>query len=314
VTPAVAPLPASMRVLERGWVSSNNIVFFDGDEAAVVDTGYGDHSAQTVSLLAHALEGRALTRIVNTHSHSDHIGGNAALRRAHAGVSIAIPAGEAGIIRAWDEEALHLAPMGQTCERFDFDATYDDGDRLVLGGLAWRAVASPGHDMASQMLWCESERILISADALWEQGFGILFSALPPEVDPAPTFAAQRATLDAIAALKPCVVIPGHGSPFTDIESALRRARGRLDYFEADPERNARNAAKVILSFLLMIEGRIALEELGARLERMPMLVHINRAVLRLDRPALVDWLVVELEKSRAAHRSGGWLLAGPAA
>ena len=72
-------LPASLLVLERGWLSANNILCFDGDAATLVDSGYVTHAAQTVDLVAHALDGRHLTRIVNTHSHSDHIGGNAAL-------------------------------------------------------------------------------------------------------------------------------------------------------------------------------------------------------------------------------------------
>ena len=32
-------LPDSLLVLERGWLSSNNIVFFEGEQAAVIDSG-----------------------------------------------------------------------------------------------------------------------------------------------------------------------------------------------------------------------------------------------------------------------------------
>ena len=307
-------LPGSMRVIERGWVSSNQIVFLEGDTATVVDTGYGRHAEQTLALIAHVLQGRRLARIVNTHTHSDHIGGNAALKRAHPEVRIHIPEGEAEVVRDWDEVALHLSPMGQDCERFEFDAVYGDGDPLRLGDLDWRAIASPGHDMESLMLWCAQERILISADALWENGFGILFAALPPDQHRAnEIFAAQRATFDAIEALAPRLVIPGHGAPFTDVAGALARARGRLDYFTADPQRNALNAAKVVLSFLLMIEGAIELRSLEARVASMPMLATINRDVLRHDLPAFTDWLIANLEKSGVAHRAGGWLRAGRA-
>jgi DNA recombination-dependent growth factor C len=51
-------LPPSLRVLERGWLSANNVVFLDGDEATVVDTGYVTHAAQTVELVRHALDGQ----------------------------------------------------------------------------------------------------------------------------------------------------------------------------------------------------------------------------------------------------------------
>ena len=65
-------LPDRIRVLERGWLSSNNIVFHEGREATLVDSGYVTHAAQTLALLDGALEGRKLTRLINTHSHSDH--------------------------------------------------------------------------------------------------------------------------------------------------------------------------------------------------------------------------------------------------
>ena len=184
-------LPCGMRVLERGWVSSNSIVFTGAGATAVVDTGYARHAAQTVELLRAALGRRPLEHIVNTHAHSDHIGGNAALRRAWPGVRITIPAGEARVVRDWDEQALHLTAMDQECERFAFDHVLTHGDLLTLGDGEWRAVASPGHDMASLMLFCEAHRILISADALWENGFGVLFAGLPPDGDLALTIAAH---------------------------------------------------------------------------------------------------------------------------
>ena len=73
-------LPDTIRVIERGWLSANNILFLEGDAATLVDSGYVSHAAQTVELVRHALDGRPLRRLINTHSHSDHIGGNAALQ------------------------------------------------------------------------------------------------------------------------------------------------------------------------------------------------------------------------------------------
>ena len=40
-------LPASLLVLERGWLSSNNIVCLEGEQAALIDSGYVTHAAQT---------------------------------------------------------------------------------------------------------------------------------------------------------------------------------------------------------------------------------------------------------------------------
>jgi len=70
-------LPSTIRVLERGWLSSNNILLCGANGIAVVDTGYTTHAAQTLSLIQHTLNGQRLDLIVNTHLHSDHCGGNA---------------------------------------------------------------------------------------------------------------------------------------------------------------------------------------------------------------------------------------------
>ena len=75
-------LPPSIQVLERGWLSANNVLLFDGGTASLIDSGYVSHAGQTVALLREALAGRRLARLLNTHSHSDHIGGNAAVQRA----------------------------------------------------------------------------------------------------------------------------------------------------------------------------------------------------------------------------------------
>ncbi|SNS10981.1 Glyoxylase, beta-lactamase superfamily II [Noviherbaspirillum humi] len=297
-------LPPTMRVFERGWLSSNNIVFLGRNETAIVDTGYVSHANQTLALVRHALGGRRLDRIVNTHLHSDHCGGNAALQRAYASRTT-IPADEAGKVLDWDEEALTYRATGQQCERFGFDDTYAPGDVLRLGDLDWRALASPGHDPHSLILHCEQEGILISADALWENGFGIIF----PELEGQPGFADARATLDLIAGLEVRLVIPGHGAPFTDIGTALKKAYAVLDYFEADPARNATKAAKVLLKFLLLDKKRIPLGEVPAMLAGMPLLRETNRRFIGKEMGALSEWVVAQLVKAGAAAVEGDALV-----
>ena len=100
-------LPPGLTVLERGWLSANNIVFAaaagDAEGAAVVDTGYVTHSEQTLALVAETLQGQPLARILNTHLHSDHCGGNAALQAAYPQVQTWIAPGQADDVRHWNE-------------------------------------------------------------------------------------------------------------------------------------------------------------------------------------------------------------------
>jgi glyoxylase-like metal-dependent hydrolase (beta-lactamase superfamily II) len=294
-------LPSPLTLLERGWLSSNSIVFDDGDAASVVDTGYGTHAAQTVQLVRAAARGKPLTRIVNSHLHSDHVGGNAALR-AQFGATVTIPPGLAGAVERWDEEALSYAPTGQYCPRFGFDALLVPGSVVRLGGIAWQVVGAPGHDPHMVMLYDEDDRVLISADALWENGFGAIF----PEIEGESGFAEQRAALDWIEHNRPRVVIPGHGAAFGGVDAALDRARTRLEALAADPERNARQIARVLVKFWLLQVRSATTEAMHSQLAGTRYLQLIHARYFRaMTAAAVLDRAVDELVASGAAARSG---------
>jgi glyoxylase-like metal-dependent hydrolase (beta-lactamase superfamily II) len=297
-------LPPSMRVFERGWLSANNILFIGRDETTLVDTGYVTHAAQTLALVRHALGARGLDRIVNTHLHSDHCGANAALKQAF-GCRIAIPVFEADKVRHWDEDALSYRATGQQCARFMFDETIAPGEVLRMGDLSWQALAAPGHDPHALLFWCEEGGILLSGDALWQNGFGVIF----PELAGEPGFGEVKATLDLIASLRPRLVIPGHDAPFTDVDAALQRAYGRLDYLSADPVRNAENSVKVLLKFLLIERRAIPLAEVESLFEAVPLLVLARERFLPRPGAELAQWAVRALEKAGAAAVQGDTLI-----
>ncbi|MBE0615129.1 MAG: MBL fold metallo-hydrolase [Burkholderiales bacterium] len=299
-------LPANIRVLERGWLSSNNILIDNGADCVLIDSGYVAHAAQTLLLLQHALAGKPLSRLINTHCHSDHMGGNAAVQRAH-GCRTSIPAGEAPAIAAWDDAALMLSYTGQSAERFRYDDTLAAGDRLQLGGLEWETLAAPGHDPHALMFYSSEARILISGDALWENGFGLIFQDLFGTTG---GFADTRTTLESIARLDIDTVIPGHGAPFGDVSRALQTAFGRLDAYERDPSKLARHALKVMLSFSLMIQGRLALAALPQFLAERPIYADINGRMLQLPETELREYLVRDLERAGALKLEDGWLVA----
>jgi glyoxylase-like metal-dependent hydrolase (beta-lactamase superfamily II) len=114
----MALLPAGVTVLERGWLSSNNVILRGRFGNAIVDSGYWTHSAQTVKLVSRSVRDSPVTTLVNTHLHSDHCGGNAALRARWPELRTLIPPGLAASVRTWDPVALTYAPTGQECPRF----------------------------------------------------------------------------------------------------------------------------------------------------------------------------------------------------
>jgi glyoxylase-like metal-dependent hydrolase (beta-lactamase superfamily II) len=255
--PAASGLPANLVVFERGWLSSNNILFIGTDEAALVDTGYATHADQTLALVESALGTRPLDRILNTHLHSDHCGGNAALQQHYPAVRTDIPPGEAALVERWDERGLSFLATGQTCPKFRFTGLLGPGTECVLGDRSWQVHGAPGHDPHSIILFDPVSRTLISADALWENGFGVVF----PELAGEPSFGDVAATLDRIETLAPRQVIPGHGRVFNEVDKALATARRRLDGLQRDPAKHARHAIKVLMKFKLLEVQSITQEE-----------------------------------------------------
>jgi len=296
-----------MRVIVRDWLSANHVLFLEATRGNVlVDTGYGSRVADTFAALEHAdaLADAGLDRIVNTHAHSDHVGGNAALRRRYR-CRISIPAGEAALVDAWDERALLLGYADQRCERYAYDDTIGPGDTLQLGGLDWVALAAPGHDMGALVLHCPQERLLISGDALWRHGFGFV----EPEAGSTRCLDAARATLERIATLDVRVVIPGHGPPFTEVAAAIDRCLARVEQLRGDPARMAWSGLKAFFVFSLLDRGHLPLAGLERHLQAIGVFRDWNRDFVRKPWPAFARDLIADLERAGAVRREGAHLL-----
>ncbi len=274
-------------VLERGWLSSNNIVLhgMPGEGATLVDSGHCVHATQTNALLRHSLGSEPLVRVVNTHLHSDHCGGNATIQREF-GVPVTVPSGSFATVQAWDEDALSYGYTGQRCDRFTAQAALKPGDSLQVGARCWQALAAPGHDPESLMLFDPSDGVLISADALWENGFGVVF----PELEGIGAFDDVAAVLDMIERLPVRVVIPGHGAPFADVAGALQRARTRLAGQRADPARHARHGAKVMIKYHLMEERSQAWPELQRWTVATPLFTAVWRRFAQSEAASPGEW------------------------
>ncbi len=298
-------LPAQVHVFVRDWLSSNNVVLKSRDGHVLVDTGYVRHAPLTLALLATArgIGNDRLEKIVNTHCHSDHIGGNAAVAAKYR-CPIAIPEAEDKAVERWDDKALLYEYAGQSVDRFRADELIVAGSTHVWGELEWQALAAPGHDMGALVFWNPEHGILISGDALWERGFGFV---MPPEIDKN-ALPATRATMEMLARLPIRIVIPGHGEPFLDVNAALDRAFDRIAAFEADSLRMARHALKVILMFTLLDHQRLAIDELAPLMERVGIYRDFNALFFRLPAARLAEAIVGELEHAGAARRVHGHL------
>jgi glyoxylase-like metal-dependent hydrolase (beta-lactamase superfamily II) len=299
---ARCPVPRSLTdplsglaVFERGWLSSNNVLVHaaPGEAGALlVDTSHVNHAAQTVALVRHELAGRPLAGIVNTHLHSDHCGGNALLQRTF-GVPLALPPGLADAVSAWDEDRLSYRLTGQRMDAFSHQSLLLPGQPVLAGGRAWEPVAAGGHDPHLMMLFDRAGGVLLSADVLWENGFGLVF----PELVGEPGFDAVEAALEQVARLPVRLVVPGHGRPFADVGAALDRSRQRLAGMRADPARHARHGLKVLIKYHLMEEREQPLDALLDWADATPLLQAVWQRFAPAGLRSARDWVGVALQE-----------------
>jgi glyoxylase-like metal-dependent hydrolase (beta-lactamase superfamily II) len=282
-------LPPTVHFIERDWLSANHVVLLDEGEATLIDSGYLTTTETTWQTLQAVLAGRGLKRIVNTHLHSDHVGGNAFLQR-WTGCELWLPVDALPVVARWDGRELWLDYADQICEPFRATRGIKAGEVHRWGGLDWLAIAAPGHDDTTLLFYNEREQILISADALWEQGFGFIL----PQTWDAGAVVRTRATLDMLASLKVRTVIPGHGPVFHDYAKALANANTRLTALAASDERIARSMAKPLFLYSLMWRGEFLLADLPRYVASVGVLQALNTQFLKLSNAALVTWLCQE--------------------
>ncbi|PKM11321.1 MAG: hydroxyacylglutathione hydrolase [Gammaproteobacteria bacterium HGW-Gammaproteobacteria-3] len=100
--------------------------------------------------------------IFNTHHHSDHVGGNLALKQ-HSGCRI-------------------LAPQADSHRIPGIDQALSDGDKIALGAVNFSILATPGHTSGHIVFYADEEQVLFCGDTLFVMGCGRLFEGSPEQM------------------------------------------------------------------------------------------------------------------------------------
>ena len=145
-----------------------NLLLLRGRRPALVDSGVIGHAEETAAWVrAHAGD-PAL--VVNTHWHSDHVGGNALLQSAGAGIAASAP--DADAVARRDPGCCVAEYLDQPVAPYAVDEPLDDGQTLRLGEADWQVVRTPGHTPGHLSLWQPEERLLAAGDALSDYDVG----------------------------------------------------------------------------------------------------------------------------------------------
>jgi hydroxyacylglutathione hydrolase len=142
-------------------VLSDNYVYLLCDEESGVCAAVDPAEAELVlSVLRDG--GLTLTHILNTHHHSDHVGGNERLK-AETGCAIVGPRADASRIPGIDVEV-------------------GNGEEFRLGNALAKVFDVPGHTRGHIAYWFEGDKALFCGDTLFALGCGRLFEGTPQEM------------------------------------------------------------------------------------------------------------------------------------
>jgi glyoxylase-like metal-dependent hydrolase (beta-lactamase superfamily II) len=265
-------LPAWVTWLPRPFPDAN-LLLLAGREPVLVDSGFVGHAEQTAAW-ARGHVGQ-VSLVVNTHWHADHVGGNAVLQTAGAGVAASVP--DAQAVTRRDPGCCQAEYLDQPVSPYTVDVPLHDGQNLRLGHADWQVVRTPGHTPGHLALWQPEDRLLVVGDALSDYDVGWVNLAL----DGPDAAATALASLRRLADLQPRVIMPGHGpipaDPAAAFATALRRAQRLID----DPAEAVWYAARRILAFALMIRNGIPTDQLEPYLHARAWLTDAARLLTR---------------------------------
>lgn len=222
----------------------------------IVDCGIADDATRAAweSVIAAALRGRPVRRVLVTHYHPDHAGNAAWLCRRFAtamwmtrGEYLTVHAARSGsagysaasqvaLFRAHglDEPGgAALLARGDLYRRLvpDFPVAHRrllDGEAIAIGGRTWRVFVGYGHAPEHASLYCGELKVLIAGDMLLPKiSTNVAVRPVDPWANPLKMF------LDSLRRYRELpadtLVLPSHGQPF-------RGAHARMAALEAHHE------------------------------------------------------------------------------
>jgi glyoxylase-like metal-dependent hydrolase (beta-lactamase superfamily II) len=266
-----------------------NLLFLPGANPTLVDSGFVGHARLTADWV-HARTGQ-LSLVVNTHWHTDHVGGNGLLQARGAGIAASVPDAEAVARR--DPGCCQAEYLDQPVAPYTVDEPLHDGQILRLGDAEWQVICTPGHTPGHLSVWQPDAGLLIVGDALSDYDVGWVNLALDGPDAAAIALASLRRLLD----LSPRVLIPAHGPIPADTPAALAAAMRRAQRLVDDPDGAVWYGARRIFAYALMIRGGIPAAQVEPYLHQRAWLIDAAR-LLALTPAALATELIESMLRS----------------
>jgi glyoxylase-like metal-dependent hydrolase (beta-lactamase superfamily II) len=153
---------------EKGMMDSNTYVIKD-ETSIIIDPGLTQFLPELLQdLLRDGIDPKEIDIIANTHLHGDHCWANEAFKKVSGAKIMLHPLQK----DSWDETVNQTSRFfGVPAVEFTPDG-FLDTDKLNTGEVEFELIPSPGHSPDSVCFYCQSEKVLICGDVIFNQNTG----------------------------------------------------------------------------------------------------------------------------------------------
>jgi len=198
---------------------------------AIIDTGTGFNFTRLRDVLRiFKMPMDNVKRIINTHYHFDHIGGNGYF----TGAEIWIHEADAPVLENGDKETSVAEFFGGNMHKMKVSRKLKDGEKFNLGNTEFEIVHVPGHTPGSICLYDKKQKLLITGDTVFSNGVG------RTDLDGG-DFEQLKNSLAKLSKMDIQKILPGHG-PVVEkdgaklIASLLKAAKPPVEDDESEDE------------------------------------------------------------------------------
>jgi len=153
---------------EKGMMDCNTYVIKD-DLSIIIDPGLTQFLPELVrDLERDGIDPKEINIITNTHLHGDHCWANEAFKKVSGAKILPHPLQK----DFWQATVIQTSRFfGVPAVEFTEDELLDY-DKLNAGKMQFELIPSPGHSPDSICFYCQSEKILICGDVIFNQNTG----------------------------------------------------------------------------------------------------------------------------------------------
>jgi hydroxyacylglutathione hydrolase len=191
---------------------SSNIYYLDFEKKAIIDSGHPGEIEYNMNVFReNGVNLEKIDYIINTHSHGDHVGGNAYLKSLNPDLKILCSEYKDSFQksrRSFD----FLKKVEDDFVDFDTDILLKDNDRIDLGDCMLEVIETKGHTRDSMSFYLEEKGYLFSGDTVYYH----IITQVDYYQDLGKSVEELEHTYERIKDLQPLKIFTGHGEPIDD--------------------------------------------------------------------------------------------------